>query len=85
VNKPVIRVGIIGAGFVGSSLVALLNDPTRHAALLDAATAPLELVGVAVRDGSKLRSGIPAGLLTTDAAALAARDDLDILVELAGE
>jgi homoserine dehydrogenase len=84
VNKPVIRVGIIGAGFVGSSLVALLNDPTRHAALLDAATAPLELVGVAVRDGSKLRSGIPAGLLTTDAAALAARDDLDILVELAG-
>lgn len=83
-NTPVIRVGIIGAGFVGSSLVELLLDPTRHAALLDAATGPLELVGVAVRDGSKLRSGIPADLLTTDAAALAARDDLDILVELAG-
>jgi homoserine dehydrogenase len=84
VSTPFIRVGIIGAGFVGSSLVQLLLDPTRHTALLDAATAPLELVGVAVRDGSKLRSGIPEELLTTDASALAARDDLDVLVELAG-
>jgi homoserine dehydrogenase len=84
VEKPVIRVGIIGAGFVGSSLVRLLSDPTRQAALLDAATGNLELVGVAVRDSAKPRSGIPEHLLTTNAGELAARNDLDILVELAG-
>ncbi len=83
-EKPVIRVGIIGAGFVGSSLVRLLSDPTRQAALLDAATGNLELVGVAVRDSAKPRSGIPEHLLTTDAGELAARNDLDILVELTG-
>lgn len=83
-EKPVVRVGIIGAGFVGSSLVRLLSDPTRHAALLDAATGDIELVGVAVRDGAKPRPGIDEHLLTTDAAQLAARTDLDVLVELVG-
>lgn len=79
-----IRVGIIGGGFVGSALVRLLLDPTRQEALLDGATAPLELVGVAVRDSSKVRDGIPASLLTSDAAELASDPSLDILVELAG-
>ena len=83
-DKPVIRVGIIGAGFVGSALVQLLIDSSRHAALLDAATGPIELVGVAVRDGAKPRPGVPAGLVTTDAEALSNRPDLDVLVELAG-
>ena len=83
-DKPVIRVGIIGAGFVGSALVQLLIDSGRHAALLDAATGPIELVGVAVRDGAKPRPGVPAGLVTTDAEALSNRQDLDVLVELAG-
>ena len=59
-------------------------DPSRHAALLDAATGPLELVAVAVRDLEKVRPGVPRELLTTDAQALAGRTDLDILVELAG-
>jgi homoserine dehydrogenase len=85
VEKPVIRVAVIGAGFVGSSLVRLLSDPTRHAALLDAATGNLELVAVAVRDPTKPRPGIPNHLITTDASELAARKDLDVLVELAGD
>jgi len=84
VNKPVVRVGIIGAGNVGGALVELLNDPDRREALLDAATGPIELVGVAVRDAAKRRKGIPKHLLTTDVAGLVANDDLDILVELAG-
>jgi homoserine dehydrogenase len=83
-DKPVIRVAVIGAGFVGGALVELLSDPSRHVALVDAATAPIELVGVAVRDAAKPRKGVVAELLTTDAAALAARTDIDILVELIG-
>ena len=83
-SKPVVRVGIIGAGNVGGALVELLNDPDRREALLDAATGPIELVGVAVRDAAKRRKGIPKHLLTTDVAGLVANDDLDILVELAG-
>src|ERR1039457_5109268 len=83
-KTPVVRVGVIGAGFVGGALLELLNDPTRAVALVDAATAKLEVVGVAVKDSSKDRPGISPDLLTSDSAALAARKDLDILVELVG-
>jgi homoserine dehydrogenase len=78
-----IRVGIVGAGFVGSALVQLLLDESRHVALVDAATAPIELVGVAVRDAAKARDGVPAELLTADVDALIA-NNLDVLVEVAG-
>jgi len=84
VNKPVVRVGIIGAGNVGGALVELLSDESRRDALIDAATGPIELVGVAVRDAAKRRKGIPKHLLTTDVAGLINNDDLDVLVELAG-
>ncbi len=83
-NTPKIRVGIIGAGNVGSALVQLLSDESRSIALVDAAMAELEIVSVAVRDAAKSRPGIATALLSGDAMALAQRDDLDILVELAG-
>jgi homoserine dehydrogenase len=83
-STPVVRVGVIGAGFVGSALIALLGDATRTVALVDAATSDLEIVGVAVKDSSKIRPGISPDLLTSDGAALAARKDLDILVEVIG-
>ena len=83
-DTPVIRVGVIGAGFVGGALVELLHDASRHAALVDAATGTLEVVAVAVLDPDKARPAIVRELLTTDAEGLAARTDLDILVELAG-
>ena len=83
-STPKIRVGVIGAGNVGSALVQLLSDESRAIALVDAAMAELEVVGVAVRDVDKPRAGIDASLLRGDAMALAHRDDLDILVELAG-
>jgi homoserine dehydrogenase len=82
-ERPVVRVGVIGAGFVGSALVQLLSDASRHHALVDAATAPLELVGVAVRDVNKPRPGIDSRLLTSDVEALIA-NDLDVLVEVVG-
>jgi homoserine dehydrogenase len=83
-NPPVVRVGVVGAGFVGNAVVQLLNDPSRHVALVDAATTTLEVVAVAVSDPSKPRDGIAPELLTSDALALASRDDIDILVELIG-
>jgi homoserine dehydrogenase len=73
----------LGAGFVGSAFVGLLLDPSRHAALLDAATAPLELVGVVVRDPQKPRPGVPASLLLGSIDELLDQN-LDILVEVAG-
>jgi homoserine dehydrogenase len=81
-ERPV-RVGVIGGGFVGSALVQLLGDPSRREALVDGATSPLELVGVAVRDAAKTRPGVDSALLTTDVEKLIA-SDLDVLVELAG-
>ena len=83
-NTPVIRVGVIGAGNVGSALVQLLTDESRHVALVDAATAQVEIVGVAVRDPAKPRAGVSPLLLMADADELARRGDLDILVEVAG-
>jgi homoserine dehydrogenase len=82
-ESPVVRVGVIGGGFVGAALVQLLSDPSRSEALEDAATATVELVGVGVRDITKSRPGIGPGLLTTDIDALIA-SDLDVLVEVAG-
>lgn len=81
--SPVIRIGVIGAGFVGSAFCRLLADPERQIALEDAATAKLELVGVCVRDVTKVREGIDPELLTTSVDDLFSRD-LDILVEVAG-
>jgi homoserine dehydrogenase len=83
-STPVVRVGVIGAGFVGSALIELLGDSSRTVALVDAATATLEVVGVAVNDSSRDRPGISPDLLTSDGASLAARKDVDILVELVG-
>ena len=77
-NTPKIRVGVIGAGNVGSAFVELLSDESRHVALVDAAMATLEVVAVAVRDPKKLRPGIAPNLLSSDALALANREDIDV-------
>ncbi len=76
-----LRVVLIGGGTVGSQVARLLRiNATELAARVGA---PLELTGVAVRDPSKARQGIPAELVTTDASALA-RSGADIVVELMG-
>ena len=76
-----IGVGVLGAGVVGSQVVRLL---TEHAADLAARVgAPLELVGVAVRRPHR-HPDIPPELLTTDAQALVASPDVDIVVEVIG-
>jgi homoserine dehydrogenase len=78
-----LRVAVLGCGSVGSQVVRLL---TEHAADLHARVgAPVELVGIAVRRLEAPRDvEIPDGLLTTDAEALAARDDVDVVIEVIG-
>jgi homoserine dehydrogenase len=80
-NQAPVRVALLGAGVVGSQVVRLLTQQ-RHD-LASRIGAPLELVGVAVRRPHK-HPEVPADLLTTDAAALVARDDVDVVVEVMG-
>ncbi|MDH2902471.1 MAG: homoserine dehydrogenase [Actinomycetota bacterium] len=83
-TTPHVRIGVIGAGFVGRAFIEMLGDASRQVALIDGATATLELVAVAVRDVTTPREGIDSSLLMDDPLRLAAREDVDILVELAG-
>ncbi len=78
-----LRVAVLGCGRVGSPVVGLLQEQARD---LEARVgAPLELAGVAVRRLGRRRDfEIAPELLTTDAEALVARDDVDIVVEVIG-
>ncbi|WP_026316788.1 homoserine dehydrogenase [Actinokineospora enzanensis] len=78
--KP-IRVALLGCGTVGTEIVRLLTDQADE--LTARVGAPLELAGIAVRRPNKHRQ-VPAELLTTDAAGLVARDDVDVVVEVIG-
>lgn len=77
-----VRVALLGGGTVGSQVARLLTDSADD--LQARVGAPLELVGVAVRDVSKPRPDIPADLLTDDPFALVKRQDVDIVVEVMG-
>ncbi len=76
------RVALIGAGVVGSSVAQLL---TEHADDLAARVGrPLELVGIGVRRAGRARSvpGVDPALFTTDATELVTR--ADIVIEVVG-
>lgn len=75
-----LRIALLGAGSVGSQVARLLIE--NKAELAARVGAELELVGVAVRDASIAREGVPSQLLTTDAEALIL--GADIVVELMG-
>ena len=78
-----LRVAVLGCGSVGSQVVRLLDE--QAADLAARVGAPVELVGVAVRRIDAPREvDVPAGLLTTDAAGLVARPDIDLVVEVIG-
>jgi homoserine dehydrogenase len=77
--KP-IRVALLGCGTVGRQVVRLLHE---HADDLAArAGAPVELAGVAVRRPHKHTD--LGDLITSDAAGLVTRDDVDVVVEVIG-
>jgi homoserine dehydrogenase len=82
VSAP-LRVALLGCGTVGSEVVRLLDRSGDD--LAARVGAPLELAGIAVRRPGRVRD-LPLGgdLLTTDATALVARDDVDLVVEVIG-
>src|SRR5919112_4962634 len=81
-DKP-LKVAVLGCGSVGSQVVRLLAEQADD--LAARIGAPVELVGVAVRRLDAPRDvEVPAGLLTTDATGLVARDDVDLVVEVIG-
>ncbi len=81
-SQPV-RIALLGCGTVGTGVVKLLH---KNAASLERRLgARLELVGIADRSLEPDKSiGITSSLITRDSAALVARPDVDIVVELFG-
>ena len=80
---PTVRVGLLGCGNVGSALAEILL--TRAEEVAERTGIRLELVGIVVADPTKQRDpAIDTSLIGTDAAALVARDDVDVVVELIG-
>ncbi len=78
-----LRVAVLGCGSVGSQVVRLLQEQSGD--LAARVGARVELAGVAVRRLEAPREvDVPPGLLTTDAAGLATRDDVDLVIEVIG-
>jgi homoserine dehydrogenase len=78
-----VRIGLLGCGTVGGSLVELITD---HSDDIAARTGlHLSVTRIVVRDLAAARArGIPDALLTTDAAAVVADADVDLVVEVMG-
>ena len=77
------KVAVLGCGSVGSQVVRLLVEQADDLEARIGAT--VELAGVAVRRIDAPREvDVPDGLLTTDAAGLVARDDVDLVIEVIG-
>src|SRR3982751_517511 len=76
-----VRIGLLGVGTVGQAVARALVE--RQDVLSRAAGTPLVLQRAAVRDVARPR-GLPADRLTSDPAAVAAADDVDLVIELLG-
>lgn len=78
-----VKVALLGCGVVGSEVARILT--THGEDLAQRIGAPVELAGIAVRRAGRPRpAGIDPALLTTDAHALVAREDIDVVVEVVG-
>jgi homoserine dehydrogenase len=82
-TRSPLRIGLLGAGTVGREVARALLE--RGPEMTPADGAPLELIGVAVRDIDRARAGgLPPNLLTDAPAHLVASTDADVIVELMG-
>jgi homoserine dehydrogenase len=78
-----LKVAVLGCGSVGSQVVRLLSEQAGD--LAARVGAPVELVGVAVRRPEVVREvDVRPELITTDAAGLVSRGDIDVVVEVIG-
>jgi homoserine dehydrogenase len=83
VERKPLKVAMLGCGVVGSQVYRLLTE--QSADLQQRAGAPLQVVGVAVREPDRPRQvAVDPELLTTDGAELVSRPDVDIVIELIG-
>jgi homoserine dehydrogenase len=76
-----VRIALLGCGNVGAEVVRLLGEQAGD--LAARVGEPLELAGVAVRRPAR-HPEVPAELLTTDAAGLVDRPDVDVVIEVIG-
>ena len=77
------RIGLLGCGIVGGSLVELLAE--RREVIRATAGVDLELTRVAVRSTTKDRdTEVDPALLTTDAESVVNDPDIDVVVEVIG-
>ena len=75
------KIGLLGFGTVGTGTAEILLDPSGRNSLLT----EIEIAKVGVRSLDKLRSPeLPAGVMTTDLAAIVSDPDIEIVVELLG-
>lgn len=82
-STKTIRVGLLGAGTVGSQTARLIVEQFNE--LKKRTGAEIELAGVACLHPEEVDAPwIKRDLLTTDTASLCAREDIDIIVELIG-
>jgi homoserine dehydrogenase len=82
-DRPPLKVALLGCGTVGSQVYRLLTE--QSADLKARAGAPLQIVGVAVREIDRPRDvPVDKGLLTTEGLELVTRPDVDIVIELIG-
>ena len=81
--RETVRVGVLGCGNVGASLVRLVAE---HGDVIAARVgARVEVTRVAVRDTTRARTvEVPAGVLTDDAAAVVSDPSIDVVVEVMG-
>ena len=77
-----VRIGLLGFGTVGGSLVRLIAEQRTDIAALTGLD--LTVTRVAVNDLSKPRPGLGDATLTDDALEVVEADDVDLVVELVG-
>ena len=77
-----LKVGMLGAGVVGSQIARLLI--ANKSDLASRSGANLELVSIAVKDSKLKRDGIPAALLTNDAKSIVNDPQIDLVIEVIG-
>jgi homoserine dehydrogenase len=82
-NERVLKIGLLGCGNVGASVVRLLADHGDDIAAR--AGCRLEVAKVAVRDTSRDRgTGLDPSLITDDASAVISDPEVDIVCEVMG-